>query len=455
MICYRSGMRTHHTRMPLYLLTAALVLMVAVVTGVGLAVARRFQRSLASRTAAYEVLDMGRMITTYLSSRPDLSQLRNDTVDWQDFSRVVDSVYAAEEALQYVSVTRSNQVLFGRHTQALDTGGDALASRQPAPDIDMFPRVIRVGGKPVPVVVFRRRMGHTNAPPTYIEVALKRSAVSRAERDAARALAGMFRLTIATLAVAFGFCTVLVLWMMRREAAREDRRRAEEHLAFSGVLANGIVHDFRNPMSSIRLDAQMLGREAARGEDARPERMASLAGRIRNTLDRMDSVFQEFLTMSRPATDQCEAIDLRACINDCIEVLEPRTEQAQVRIACTEDNPGLRVTAHPNALRRAFINILTNAEEHSPAGSTIRIHLASNETTAIATIDDEGPGIPARERSRVFEMFTTTRPEGTGLGLFLARQSIQRVGGSIRVGEKPTPGTRIEVRLPLAAKGQH
>ncbi|HPS52788.1 MAG TPA: histidine kinase dimerization/phospho-acceptor domain-containing protein, partial [Phycisphaerae bacterium] len=89
-------------------------------------------------------------------------------------------------------------------------------------------------------------------------------------------------------------------------------------------------HDFRNPMSSLRLDAQMLEKEAGRGAEARADRMAALAGRMRHTLDRMEKVFQEFLALARPGETAPERLDLGACARECVEMLAPRFEASGV-----------------------------------------------------------------------------------------------------------------------------
>ncbi len=437
----------------LTLVTAGLILLIAALTGGTLVILRRLQRQAVTRTAAYRVLESGRIITTHLSRHPELAASEDQDPDWHSFRRMVESIHAMEDALQYVSVSRDNVVLFHQQAQTLDPAPDTVPDHHATDstaDIRLYPRVVQSGDDRIPVVVFSRDLpAGDDGPPYRVDVALRQAAVWREGRGATQALGAMFRLSILALVVSFGCCLLLMVWMMRREARRERQRRAEEHLAFSGVLANGIVHDFRNPMSAMRLDVQMLNREIARQGEARPERIATLAERVRGTLDRMDSVFEEFLSMSRPANDRIEAIPLRACLEACMQILTPRAERSGVSVALREDDAGLAVAAHPNALRRALLNILINAEQWSPQGGQVTIRIRREGALARLDIDDNGPGIPVRQRDRVFEIFYSTRPEGTGLGLFLAAQTIERAGGSIHVEAKSGPGTRMVVRLPL------
>jgi two-component system C4-dicarboxylate transport sensor histidine kinase DctB len=280
-----------------------------------------------------------------------------------------------------------------------------------------------------------------------------RRAVEREEWAAVRAIDSMYRLGLATVAAAFALCLALVAWVARREEARERARRREEHLAFSGMLANGIVHDFRNPMSSLRLDAQMLAKEAAKGTSSRPERMAELAERMRSTLDRMDRIFREFLTLARPdAGPVPERADLVACARECAEMMAPRYEAAGMRLEL--DAPGPAPFAGPSAgAKRAILNLLLNALQHGKAPGPVRLSVEEKADRVALEVEDNGPGLPRADREKAFGMFWTTRPQGTGLGLFMARLAVENGGGRIAAID-PRPGcggARFRMEYPRAA----
>ena len=240
--------------------------------------------------------------------------------------------------------------------------------------------------------------------------------------------------------------------MVRREERRERARRREEHLAFSGMLANGIVHDFRNPMSSLRLDAQMLEKESGRGAEARTERMAELAGRMRHTLDRMEKVFQEFLVLARPGEEAATRVDLGACAQECLEMLAPRFEAAGVtpEMRRTEGDAFIRASAA--SVKRALLNVMLNATQHAGTGGRVVAEVSRAGARIRLDVRDTGPGIPKDDRERVFEMFYTTRPQGTGLGLFLARTAVEKNGGTLVVAEPEGAGARLRMEFPMAEK---
>ncbi|MFH0879820.1 MAG: ATP-binding protein, partial [Lentisphaerota bacterium] len=307
------------------------------------------------------------------------------------------------------------------------------------------------GTSGLPVVSFTVEVKGEDGKVRTLEIGLRKDTVEREEKVTDEAIRSMFILSLVTVVVSFSICVILVVWMMQREIKREALRRQEEHLAFSGVLANGIVHDFRNPMSSLRLDIQMLSREAGKKAACNLDRLAQLSDRLLNTLDRMEKVFQEFLFLSKPSSEKPERILLAGCLRECMDLVEPRLEHAGVTADLKIEDEKLAARIHVSAFKRAIINLLINAEQFSPRGGVVRIHLGRKKDDVLIDIMDSGPGIPRVARKRLFEMFYTTRPQGTGLGLFLAKAAIERSGGRIRVMEKTERGACFRIILPVAA----
>jgi signal transduction histidine kinase len=436
----------------LMVVTAIMVLVIAALAGGALWTLRYAHSQLAHDQAARGVLEEGARLTAFLATLP-VVRTATDQTDWQSLSPLVRSLHAAEKGVQYVSLSCDGATVFHEQTIALD-GSPGTTNRLDLPladvsDVRMTRKLLRVGDQIVPVVVFAVRFMGEDGRSRLLELALRKETVDREESAPVAAVSSMFRVSLTTIVISFLICVVLVLWMMHREHRREQRRRAEEHLTFAGVLANGIVHDFRNPMSSLRLDAQMLEREAAKGADSRADRIAELSVRMRTTLDRMDTVFQEFLYVSRPAEVQTETIDLGACLRECVGMMIPRFEQKGLKVAIEtgEDRP--LVTARRSPIQRAFLNILSNAEHFSPPESTVSVRVSRAAGSAVVEIRDQGPGIPEADRTRIFEMFYTGRPGGTGLGLFIARTAIENSGGSIQVDNGPQGGAVFRVALPL------
>jgi signal transduction histidine kinase len=265
------------------------------------------------------------------------------------------------------------------------------------------------------------------------------------------AMAAMFRFAMIMVSVAFGACLLAVLVLGWREMRRIRRREVEGHLAFAGAVAGAVIHDFRNPMSAMRLDAQLLEQEAARGVNARAEKLGELAGRITRTLARMDEILREFLALSSPDRTGDNLFDLNDIAADCADLLKLRFERAGIRLETSYAPEKMTVRGNTTQFKRALLNILNNAVQFSPADSRVLLQTAWYGRYLEVSVSDEGPGIPPSERKRVFEMYYGRRPGGTGLGLALARAAVANCGGRIILTDPPGGhGCLVVIRLPPA-----
>ena len=369
---------------------------------------------------------------------------------WGSYSDRIDSIFAVRKDVQSVSISRNGVTVFHRQANRMDLPaspseqggrgdreGETLLSRG----------TLDIGGRSNPVFLLTRTRPLPDGGTVVTEAAVRREAVGEEENTAKRAMASLFAFSLAVLILSFLLCAVVLTLAIIRDRKRERRARQEEHLAFSGVLANGILHDFRNPMSAVRLDAQMLGREMKRPDGFRPQRVTDLSERIARTMARMDKIFQEFLFLAKPADERPEPLDIADVLRESLDTLAPRLEQAGLTARLDPElEAPLWAEAFATAFRRALINVLVNAIHFSPPGGEITLTLSGDGERVTLDIHDEGPGIPPKMREKIFEMFITGRPEGTGLGLFLARTAIERCGGEIRVADSPS-GTTLRIRL--------
>ncbi len=404
---------------------------------------RQQHRRFIEAEVARQVFARGEALTEFFTSTLESRRLAWSGAAWERFGLLVESLHAAETRLQYVGIMQGDETLF--YCQTRDNG-----SPPPHP-VRTHERLLESGGNVAPVMVFEQEVPQQGEAPWIVELALRREILSDAERIPSGLLSSIYWFTLLIAGASLVVYFALLIWAIRRDRARELRRRHEEHLMFSGVLANGIAHDFRNPMSSARLDAQMLVREAGRDDGPRPERMKQLGERISKTMGRMDRVFQEFLSLGRPGVDTVESLDLLPCLRESIDTLAARAEQnnVTVRIECDDDT--LRVLAEPLSLRRACVNILINAIEftgpaHRVGAPEVIVRVLPEKTRVHIDILDGGPGISDNTRDKIFEMFYTTRAEGTGLGLFLARTAIEKCGGSV-LALPNAPGGCIRITL--------
>lgn len=428
---------------------AAWVALIAVLASVGLFALRRWHSRVAHQTAAQAVAERGQWLAMSLALRAaSAAETAGDAGSWREFSGLIRSLREVEGDLEFVAVRRDGVTLFQEHAGEAGDAPDESGFRFEG-SVAIGRQRLEAGDGQIPVVTFSVAVANPRAEKISLELGLRRRAVEREEWTAIRAIDSLYRLSLATIGICFAVCLALVAGMVRREERRERARRREEHLAFSGVLANGIVHDFRNPMSSLRLDAQMLEKEAGRGAEARAPRIAELAGRMRHTLDRMEKVFQEFLVLARPGETASERLDLGACAKECADMLASRFETSGVGCEIRAAD-AVFIRASAAAVKRAVLNVLLNATQHAGTGGRVVVEISRQGSQARLDVCDTGPGIPKEDRERVFEMFYTTRPQGTGLGLFLARAAVEKNGGTLAVAEPDGMGSRLRMEFPLA-----
>lgn len=226
----------------------------------------------------------------------------------------------------------------------------------------------------------------------------------------------------------------------RLEALESERERwlERERLAQLGDLSRGLAHTLRNPLNTLGLAVEELARD-------RPD-AAALVGTARGQIRRIDHWLRSFLALAAGDAAELERVDLRDVVADL--GLEAAQQGSSVDLRVADD--ALPVQVVPTALRAALANLVENAVDAAPDGTTIEIEVRRDGSSAVVTVADRGPGLPAEVRRRLFAPHVTTKSEGSGMGLFLARQLVVGMhGGRLDVTDRPAGGTVAEVRLSL------
>jgi signal transduction histidine kinase len=221
-------------------------------------------------------------------------------------------------------------------------------------------------------------------------------------------------------------------------------------LAALGRLTSGVAHEVKNP-----LNAMMIHLELVKARLAAPK--ADLGG-VRESLDiigaeirRLDRVVNGFLKFVRTHDLALKPVDLNALAQSVAVLLEAEWKPAGIRFELDLDPGCPRISGDEELLRQALINIVVNACQAMPSGGEVRLETsrAGREWVALA-VTDQGVGIAAEDRERIFSLYYTTKPEGSGIGLSLVYRIVQMHDGVIEV-ETPEgrQGTRMTIRLPV------
>lgn len=227
-----------------------------------------------------------------------------------------------------------------------------------------------------------------------------------------------------------------------RERALAARLAGEQRLAALGRVVAGVAHEVRNPLAGMKLRLDLLARAGGLDTGAR-EDVAACLGEIA----RLNRLVESLLTVSRAKTKVREPIALGALADDRIARAAPLAERAAVRLA-REGDAG--AVFDRDALAGALDNLLRNAVEASPPGEDVRVRIGVEGSVVVLDVEDGGPGIPEARRAELFEPFFSTKPEGTGLGLWISRLLLEAKGASLGY-ERADGRTRMRISFPSVA----
>jgi signal transduction histidine kinase len=435
--------------LPLSLVASALIILIAAGSIFYLRALAALYEKASRASAAKSVIDQGAYISQWLADYPFFQRSPNEKEDAATFNRAVDWLQKMENGIQYVSIRENDVVLYRKQTGGYKTeiGQPEIARRG---RMAIGRKQLVLGTNILPVITFSMTQETQDGRKRVLEVALNKAVIERQSAVSISALNRMYYISLATIAIAFLLCLAAIVGFVHREMVWQKRSRLEEHLAFAGAVAGSVIHDFRNPLSAMRLDAQLLKSETSKGNNARPERLEELSQRIVNTIDRIDGLLSEFLTISRPEGNERENFEVNACVLDCVELLKMRFEKAGVHLLAGLSPERLLISGFPAQFKRALLNIITNAEHFSPLDSKVTINTSIEQRVVTVKITDEGPGIPYAERRKIFDLFYSNRPGGTGIGLALARAAIENCGGEISVETPPHgKGVCFTIKIPV------
>ena len=217
-------------------------------------------------------------------------------------------------------------------------------------------------------------------------------------------------------------------------------------LAAIGQMAGSIVHDFKNPITVIQMQAEilMLGRHD-------PKTVAICNSIIRN-VDRMTYMANDLMDFAGGKVSlTIQPTPPEPWIKDLAEMLEPMLQSHKIHFQ-QEIFTNLPLMIDPNKMKRALYNLTTNAIDAMPTGGNLTIRVVQQDNEFLIDIIDTGPGIPEQIRERLFDVFVTHgKANGTGLGTAIAKKIVEEHGGRISFTTETGKGTTFHIELPVTA----
>jgi signal transduction histidine kinase len=233
------------------------------------------------------------------------------------------------------------------------------------------------------------------------------------------------------------------------ESAEEIESELElsRRMAAIGRLTSGVGHEVKNPINAIVVHLELLKTKLGNASPPATHHLEVIDSEIH----RLDRVVQMLVDFSRPVELQLREQDLRSVIGDVLALANAEFSTRNVNLVSQMPLKPLIANFDADLLKQAVLNVIQNGAQAMPEGGTLEVVLAEEKRFAILRVSDEGPGIPAHIREKIFDLYFTTRSEGSGIGLAMTYRILQLHHGSIEVESKVDRGAVLLLRIPLAA----
>jgi signal transduction histidine kinase len=250
--------------------------------------------------------------------------------------------------------------------------------------------------------------------------------------------------------------TLLTLRDMESAAQLGQELEVARRLAAIGRLTAGVGHEVKNPINAMVVHLELLrgkltpgGREAFAGAQRHVDILAG-------EMQRLDRVVQTLADFSRPMELHLREHDLRQVVGVVMELTAAEMEEHGVQVTVEAPHEPMMVRADAELMQQAVLNLLLNGMQAMPAGGALRVKMRREQHFAVVEVIDEGEGIPAEVLPRIFELYFTTKPKGSGIGLAMTYRILQLHGGAMDVRSNADAsslerGTAFTFRLPIAA----
>ena len=235
--------------------------------------------------------------------------------------------------------------------------------------------------------------------------------------------------------------------MLDRLDRSRDALVRSEKLALAGLMAARVAHDVRNPLSSMKIQAQLLG--SCLGD---PVQSRKLLDAVLRDILQLESVVRDLIELARPGELQRRAMSMNDVLDDVLQQLSAQLAYRKIAVDVGRSAELPLVDLDVGRFRQALLNLIGNAADAMPTGGTLTIVTGAGDhgSSVVLDICDDGIGIDPSIRDRLFDPFVSTKRDGVGLGLVNAKAVVESHGGTLELTARAPKGTRARIVLPVS-----
>lgn len=231
--------------------------------------------------------------------------------------------------------------------------------------------------------------------------------------------------------------------MLESLTAAQSEALVQSRRAFLGEIAANVAHEVRTPLAVLKTSAQLLARQQLPADEQK-----MLANNLAAEVDRLNGVVTSLVDLARPRPARYRTERLAAIVDRAVAFFAPQAANLGVTIVQTPVDTSLRVHGSADQLHQVLLNVMSNALQAMGGPGRLGVRCYRDDGWGVVEVTDTGPGFSAEALARPFSAFSTTKPDGAGLGLAISKRIVEEHGGALGADNAAGGGACVRIRLP-------